>query len=180
MQYFQKESLGFWREGYEQDGGEGYPQQQMLYGSRVELGEKVLPEQRRRRISNVRFLVRFLLLLISTAIFLVSVGVILARASQPVFPNLTNVDLLLALVSYIGVNAIGNLLLNRDLAKVDKSKRITGRMIFAIVSCCLVPVLCWMMIQGDNGADGVLLVLVSAVVANGISYLTLCKKRSKR
>ncbi len=31
--------------------------------------------------------------------------------------------------------------------------------------------------MGDNGTDGVLLVLVSAIVANGISYLTLCKKR---
>ncbi len=146
----------------------------------MDVGEKVLPEQRRkRRVANARFLVRFLLLLISTTIFLVSVAMILARASQPVFPNLTNVDLLLALVSYVGVNWITHLLLSRNPAEIDRSKHITRRVIFAIVSCVLVPVLCRMMIQGDNGADGVLLVLVSAVVANGISYLTLCKKRSQ-
>ncbi|HVB25575.1 MAG TPA: hypothetical protein VNG51_26795 [Ktedonobacteraceae bacterium] len=177
MQYFQTESSGSWREGYEQNREAEYAQQEMLYGGRVDLGEKVLPAQQRKKpVSHL--LVRLLLALISTPVFFLAVAAILVRASQPVFPDLTNVDLLLALVSYVGVNVIGNLLLSRNLEKIDRSKRIIRRVIFAVVSCFLVPVLCWMMIAGVNGADGVLLVLVSAVVANGISYLTLCKKRS--
>jgi hypothetical protein len=62
--------------------------------------------------------------------------------------------------------------------KIDRSKPITWRVIFTIASFLLAPILCWMMVQGYNGIDGVLLVLVSTVVANSISYLTLCKKHS--
>ena len=169
MQYFQSE-------GYEQRWETERSQQEMFYGSQIDLGEKILPKEQRKK--PVYYLhERLLLALVSTLVFLVAVGEILIDASQPVFPNLTNVNLVLALVSYVGANAIGNLLLSRNPVKIDRSKHITGRVIFAIISCFLVPILCWMMVMGDNGTDGVLLVLVSAVVANGILYLTLCKKR---
>ncbi|MHB8597881.1 MAG: hypothetical protein ACYDER_13835 [Ktedonobacteraceae bacterium] len=154
-----------------------HARQGMFDGNLIELGEKIRPaEQRKKPVYHLR--VRLLLALFSTLVFLLVVGGILVNASQTVFPNLTNVDLLLALVSYGGVNAIVNLLLNRKLGTIDRSKHIPRRVIFTIASFLLVPILCMMMVQGDNGVDGVMLVLVSVVVANGISYLTMCKKRS--
>ncbi|MEO8973965.1 MAG: hypothetical protein ABI406_20445 [Ktedonobacteraceae bacterium] len=174
MQYFQTGFSDSWQEGYEQNWEAEHARQEMFDGSQIDLGEKIRPT-RKKPVYHLR--VRLLLALISTLVFFLFVVEILVNASQPVFPNLTNVDLLLALVSYGGVNAIVNLLLTRNLGNIDRSKHITRRVIFAIASFLLVPILCTMMVQGDNGADGVMLVLVSAVVANGISYLTLCKKR---
>lgn len=177
MQYFQTGSSDSWREGYERNWEAEYARQEMFNGSWIDLGEKIRPaEQRKKPVYHLR--ARFLLALFSTLVFLLLVGGILINASQPVFPNLTNVDLLLALVSYVGVNAIGNLLLNRNLGSIDRDRHITKRVVLFVASLLLAPVLCMMMVMGDNGADGVLLVLVSAVVANGISYLTMCKKRS--
>jgi hypothetical protein len=176
MQYFQTGSSHPWQEGYGQSWEAEHPRQEMFDESWTDLGGKIRPaEQRKKPVYHLR--VRLLLALFSTLVFLLVVGGILVNASQPLFPNLTNVDLLLALVSYGGVNAIVNLLLNRKLGTIDRSKHISRRVIFAIASFLLVPILCMMMVMGDNGTDGVLLVLVSAVVANGISYLTLCKKR---
>lgn len=177
MQYFQTDSSDSWREGYEQNWEAESSRQEMFYGSWIDRGEKIQPTKQRKKLLS-RLRVRLLLALFSTMVFLLVVGGILVNASQPVFPNLTIVDLLLALVSCGGVNALVNLLLNRNPGKIDRGKRITMRVIFTIASFLLVPILCMMLVQGDNGVDGVLLVLVSAVVANGISYLTMCKKRS--
>ena len=176
MQYSRMASSGSEQVEYEQNWEAERPFQKNFYGSRISKEGKILPgtEQRKKSIRHLR--VRLFLALFSTVVLLPVVWGILNNSGKG-FPDLTNVDLLLALVSYGGVNAIGNLLLDRVIGKVDRSKSITGRMIFASGSFCLAPILCLMMIMGVNGVDGILLVVVSTVVTNSISYLTVCKKR---
>jgi hypothetical protein len=175
MQHSQMASSGSGQEEYEQNWEVERPFQKKFYGSGISKEGKILPgtEQRKKSIRHLR--VRLFLALFSTLVFLLVVGGILNNSGTG-FPDLTNVDLLLALVSYGGVNVIGNLLLDRVLGKVDRSKSITRRVIFASVSFFLAPILCSMMIMGANGVDGILLVVVSTVVTNSISYLTVCKK----
>lgn len=143
--------------------------------SRIDSGEKLLPPLReKRRVHRLMF--RLLLAFVSLLIlFAVSAAIVL---SPQQIPDLTVVDLLLTFATIGGINAIVNLLL--DLAPGrTRDKRSTWRIVFTAASAILTPILCWMMIEGYNGPDGVSLVLVIAVVANAISYLTHCRKRER-
>lgn len=176
MQYFQMESSEPWGESYERLWETERYAQEMAYEGRIDGGEKILPKGHGKKLAH-RLHLRLLFAVFSTLAFLFAMVVILVNSSQPVFPNLTTVDLLLAIVSYAGINVIIHLLFDRVPGKLNRGKHIIPRVIFIIASLLMLPVLCWMMVQGDNGLDGVLLILVSGIVAITLSYLTLCKKR---
>lgn len=166
MQYFQQEQM--W--------DTEYPPQETVYENRVDQGEKILPAGRRKKpVYRLRF--RLLVAICSTLAFLIMMAVILVNSSQPVFPNLTTVDVLLAIVSYVGINVIIHVLFDRVPLNIDRDKNIALHVIAIIVALLLMPVLCWMMIQGNNGIDGLLLVVVGGGVAITLSYLTMCQKR---
>ena len=177
MQSYQMGFFDQGQEGTERDWPGKQSRQKKFYRSRVDQSGKMLPGTKQRKKPTHHLLARFLLALFSTLVFLLVAGGILIN-SQAGVSDFTTVDLLLALVSYVGVNVIVNLLLDRALKEIDRRKPVTRRVIFALASFLLAPIFCEMMIQGYNGIDGVLLIIVSVVVANSISYLTLCKKRS--
>jgi hypothetical protein len=177
MQYSQMEPSGSEQEEYEQNWKVRQHFREKKFGSWINQEGKILPALEQRKKSTRHLRLRLFVALFSTLVFLLVVGGILTNAGVA-SPDLTNVDLLLALVSYGGLNTIVNLLLDRTPGKIDRSKSITRRVVFASISFFLAPILCEMMIMGANGADGILLVLVSTIVTNSIFYLTLCKKRS--
>lgn len=142
--------------------------------SRFEDGEKILPPERERR--HVHHLgLRIIIALISLLVLGLACTVIVLTSSSQ-FPDLTNLHLVFACFSVISIDAILYLLLDRLPGK-PTSKGVVGRLIFALVTGTLTPVICMLMNEGANGADGVLLVLLITLNLNIISYLTLCEKR---
>lgn len=159
------------QQGYEQYQAQQYASR----GSRIDSGEKILPPLREKKhIHRLKF--RLILAAISLLIlFLVSTAIVL---TPPQLTDLTTVNLLLTLATIGGINAIANLLLDRSPGKTSGKVSI-WRIVFASASIILTPILCWMMIEGYNGPNGVLLVLVIAAGANAISYLTHCRERKR-
>ena len=144
------------------------------YQGHIEAGEKILPPVRKKRRVH-RLGLRLAIALISLLV-LVSICTVTILTSSTQFPDLTNLHLVFACFSVISIDAIIYLLLDRVPGKPTR-KGIVGRLVFAIATGLLTPVVCWMMIQGANGVDGVLLVLLITINSNIISYLTLCEKR---
>lgn len=150
-------------------------QQYATSRNRIDSGEKILPRLReKRRVHRLMF--RLILAFVSLIIlFAVSAAIVV---SPQQIPDLTVVDLLLTFATIGGINAIVNLLLDRAPGRTS-GKRSVWRIVFAVASVILTPILCWMMIEGYNGPDGVSLFLVIAVFTNAISYLTHCRKRER-
>jgi hypothetical protein len=144
------------------------------YQGHIDAGEKILPPVREKRRVH-RLGLRLIIALISLLVLVLICAVIMLTSSSQ-FPDLTNLHLVFAWFSVSSINVIVNLLLDRMPGK-PTHKGITSRLVFATITGLLTPVFIWMMIQGANGPDGVLLVLLITINLNIISYLTLCKKR---
>jgi len=144
------------------------------YQGRIDAGDRILPPMHeRKRIHHL--VLKLIIALISLLVLVLTCTIIILTPSSQ-FPDLTNLHLVFACFSVCSIDAILYLLLTRVPGK-PAHKGIPGRLIFALVTAFLTPVVCWMMIQGANSQDGVLLVLAITINSNLISYLTLCEKR---
>jgi hypothetical protein len=150
--------------------------QHFEYESRIEGGEKILPPLReKRRIPQLLWL---LFIVAISLIVLIPICVAILFTSDHSFPDLTNLHLVFAIYGVLSIDAIIYLLLDRMPGKPARNG-VVGRIVFAIITGFLTPVVCQMMIRGANGADGVLLVLFITISSNIVSYLALCEKRRK-
>ena len=150
--------------------------QRFEYESRIEGGEKILPMIREKRRITRLFLLLFIVAISLIVLVPMCAGILLA--SDHSFPDLTTLHLVFAIYGVLSIDAIIYLLLDRMPRKPARNG-VVGRIVFAIITGFLTPVVCQMMIRGANGADGVLLVLFITISSNIISYLTLCEKHHK-
>jgi hypothetical protein len=154
--------------------------QHFEYESRIEGGEKILPPLREKKQAH-RWLVWLVLAAVSPVVLAITIIINNISAYYYLYyssNDLTHLYVTFSLFSVISVDTIIYLLFTRFPDRPAR-KGIIGRLFFAIITGCLTPVVCWMMIRGWNGAVGIILVLLITINLNVISYLTLCEKRRK-
>lgn len=142
---------------------------------RIDAGEKIAPPLQAQK-NKKRLLRQWIVVLVSLPILALICAAIFLTYSPGVWPDLLNLHLFFAFFGVSCLDTIICLFLSRSIAR-PKRRGVVKRLVFAVVTGLLTPVACWLMIEGANGLDGVLLVLVMAIGLNLVSYLTLCEKR---
>lgn len=135
-------------------------------------GEKLKPVQAAKK--RGRWLgFRIVLALISLILLFLLSWIVLSGTNGPDDP--VAVQLLLVWVSILSINIIVHLLSHQQQTK-ERIRQFGLRLAFALISGALLFPLSEMMIEGDNGVAGILLVWVSILSINIISYLTAFSK----